>query len=96
MDENILYVVLKVHDTFKYSSIAQWQSIRLLTEGLLVRAQLGEFGGNMEYMLPLCNVRLLGQAVKTSPFHGGNAGSIPAGVIQSVLIVPMWLNWQSS
>ena len=26
----------------KYSSIAQWQSIRLLTEGLLVRAQLGE------------------------------------------------------
>ena len=25
-----------------YSSIAQWQSIRLLTEGLLVRAQLGE------------------------------------------------------
>ena len=27
----------------KYSSIAQWQSIRLLTEGLLVRAQLGEF-----------------------------------------------------
>ena len=42
LDENILYVVLKVHDTFKYSSIAQWQSIRLLTEGLLVRAQLGE------------------------------------------------------
>ena len=25
-----------------YSSVAQWQSIRLLTEGLLVRAQLGE------------------------------------------------------
>ena len=27
---------------YVYSSIAQWQSIRLLTEGLLVRAQLGE------------------------------------------------------
>ena len=23
----------------------------------------------------------LGQAVKTSPFHGGNTGSIPVGVI---------------
>ena len=27
------------------------------------------------------NRRLLGQAVKTSPFHGGNTGSIPVGVI---------------
>ena len=26
-------------------------------------------------------IGLHGQAVKTSPFHGGNAGSIPAGVI---------------
>ncbi len=26
---------------------------------------------------------LLGQAVKTSPFHGGNTGSIPVGVILS-------------
>ena len=31
--------------------------------------------------LPFSNVRLLGQAVKTSPFHGGNTGSIPVGVI---------------
>ena len=27
------------------------------------------------------NVRPHGQAVKTSPFHGGNTGSIPVGVI---------------
>ena len=27
------------------------------------------------------NLRLHGQAVKTSPFHGGNTGSIPVGVI---------------
>ena len=27
------------------------------------------------------DIRLLGQAVKTSPFHGGNTGSIPVGVI---------------
>ena len=25
-------------------------------------------------------MRLRGQAVKTSPFHGGNTGSIPVGV----------------
>ena len=28
-------------------------------------------------------VRLRGQAVKTSPFHGGNTGSIPVGVTLS-------------
>ena len=37
-------------------------------------------------MAPRGNVRnkmrLLGQAVKTSPFHGGNTGSIPVGVIE--------------
>ena len=27
------------------------------------------------------HMRLHGQAVKTSPFHGGNTGSIPVGVI---------------
>ena len=27
------------------------------------------------------NIWLHGQAVKTSPFHGGNTGSIPVGVI---------------
>ena len=27
-----------------------------------------------------CGIRLRGQAVKTSPFHGGNTGSIPVGV----------------
>ena len=31
--------------------------------------------------------RLRGQAVKTSPFHGGNTGSIPVGVIQDLLDV---------
>ena len=29
----------------------------------------------------LKTMRLHGQAVKTSPFHGGNTGSIPVGVI---------------
>ena len=31
-----------------------------------------------------------GQAVKTSPFHGGNTGSIPVGVTYK----PMWLNFR--
>ena len=26
-----------------------------------------------------------GQAVKTSPFHGGNTGSIPVGVIKNII-----------
>ena len=30
------------------------------------------------------NIRLRGQAVKTSPFHGGNTGSIPVGVTRKV------------
>ena len=30
-------------------------------------------------------LRLLGQAVKTSPFHGGNTGSIPVGVTNGEL-----------
>ena len=29
---------------------------------------------------------LHGQAVKTSPFHGGNTGSIPVGVIDAHLM----------
>ena len=42
--------------------------MRLLTAVSLVRVQQGEFW-------------LHGQAVKTPPFHGGNTGSIPVGVI---------------
>ena len=44
------------------------------------------------------NIRLRGQAVKTSPFHGGNTGSIPVGVTgkSQRKEMPMWLNWQSS
>ena len=33
------------------------------------------------YFLLSHNNWLRGQAVKTSPFHGGNTGSIPVGVI---------------
>ncbi len=30
-------------------------------------------------------MRLRGQAVKTSPFHGGNTGSIPVGVSRKII-----------
>ena len=33
--------------------------------------------------IPQCYFWLHGQAVKTSPFHGGNTGSIPVGVIMA-------------
>ena len=47
-------------------------------------------------MAPRGNVRnkmrLLGQAVKTSPFHGGNTGSIPVGVIAFNAYCISWMN----
>ena len=46
--------------------------MRLLTAVSLVQVQQGELW-------------LHGQAVKTSPFHGGNGGSIPPGVIYGPL-----------
>ena len=42
----------------------------------MVQVLLGEFVERRNQIR-----RLLGQAVKTSPFHGGNTGSIPVGVI---------------
>ena len=46
-------------------------------------------------------IRPHGQAVKTSPFHGGNTSSNLVGVIELINVnvqfnMPMWLNWQSS
>ena len=38
---------------------------------------------NLRSRLIVIYIRLHGQAVKTSPFHGGNTGSIPVGVTQS-------------
>ena len=64
--ENILYIPRQLSR----------QSARLLTALSQVRVLLGEFTAQFQKI-----VRLLGQAVKTSPFHGGNTGSIPVGVI---------------
>ena len=45
-------------------------------------------------------IRLRGQAVKTSPFHGGNTGSIPVGVTKDIfrrrVLVPEEIDFYSS
>ena len=45
----------------------------------LVRVQQGELA--FRTLEPIANNWLHGQAVKTPPFHGGNRGSNPLGVI---------------
>ena len=68
----IMYVVLKVQ-TF-YSSLAQSVEHSAVNRSVVGSSPTGGvFYGN---------VRLHGQAVKTPPFHGGNRGSNPLGVIR--------------
>ena len=71
----ILYVVFRVHA--QYSSIAQSVE-RAAVNRVVVGSSptRGVWWSSME-----TTVRPHGQAVKTSPFHGGNTGSIPVGVI---------------
>ena len=58
-----------------YSSIAQ-----LVEHAAVNRAVVGSSPTRGVFL----NIRLRGQAVKTSPFHGGNTGSIPVGVIKNI------------
>ena len=71
-----------------YSSIAQsveqtavnrWVVGSSPTRGVLSYPEQTDRGKRREVWLR--DRRLRGQAVKTSPFHGGNTGSIPVGVI---------------
>ena len=71
MKKDSLYVVLKVHKT-KYSSLAQSVEHSAVNRDVV---------GSSPTRGVFLNIRLRGQAVKTSPFHGGNTGSIPVGVI---------------
>ena len=64
---NSLYAVLKVQYIF---NMAQWLS--WLEHTAVNRGVVGSS--------PTRGVWPHGQAVKTSPFHGGNTGSIPVGV----------------
>ena len=68
-----MYVVLKVQNTF-YSSLAQ-----SVEHSAVNRSVVGSSPtGGVFYK----KLRLHGQAVKTPPFHGGNRGSNPLGVIR--------------
>ena len=66
-----MYVVLKVQNL--YSSLAQSVEHAAVNRSVVGSSPTGGvFYGN---------IRLHGQAVKTPPFHGGNRGSNPLGVI---------------
>ena len=72
MEEVFEYVVLKVY--YLYSSLAQ-----SVEHSAVNRSVAGSS--------PAGGVWLHGQAVKTPPFHGGNRGSNPLGVILNYLII---------
>ena len=62
-----------------YSSIAQ-----LVEHAAVNRAVVGSSPTRGVFFNERIKIRLRGQAVKTSPFHGGNTGSIPVGVIKNI------------
>ena len=62
-----------------YSSIAQ-----LVEHAAVNRAVVGPSPTRGVFFNERIKIRLRGQAVKTSPFHGGNTGSIPVGVIKNI------------
>ena len=75
--ENVnMYVVLKVQNL--YSSLAQSVEHAAVNRSVVGSSPTGGVLGN-EYLQ--FNFWLHGQAVKTPPFHGGNRGSNPLGVI---------------
>ena len=81
----ILYVVFRVHA--QYSSIAQSVE-RAAVNRVVVGSSPTRGVFSVRILIaknlgaePIIIIWLLGQAVKTSPFHGGNTGSIPVGVI---------------
>ena len=71
--DEVQYAVLKAHDNAGYSSIAQ-----SVEHAAVNRAVVGSSPTRGVFLM---KAWLHGQAVKTSPFHGGNTGSIPVGVI---------------
>ena len=73
-----MYVVLKVQNL--YSSLAQSVEHAAVNRSVVGSSPTGGAFGTWS---PICKsyTRLHGQAVKTPPFHGGNRGSNPLGVI---------------
>ena len=82
MVDGVLYEVLKVSEIpLDYSSIAQ-----LVEHAAVNRAVVGSSPTRGVFFdcrsVFVKTTWLHGQAVKTSPFHGGNTGSIPVGVTE--------------
>ena len=78
-----MYNVSKIciHYRRSEASADQFSSLAQSVEHLTVNQ--GVVGSSPTGGVCYCsNFWLLGQAVKTSPFHGGNTGSIPVGVIK--------------
>ena len=67
---------LREFNSFRYSSIAQ--SVEHSAVNRSVVGSSPTWGVQAKAWKAV--IRLHGQAVKTSPFHGGNTGSIPVGV----------------
>ena len=65
---------------FRFSSIAQSVEHAAVNRSVVGSSPTGGGSGKLEKD----GKRLRGQAVKTSPFHGGNTGSIPVGVIRKI------------
>ena len=75
-----MYVVLKVQNL--YSSLAQSVEHAAVNRSVVGSSPTGGVFGNMKSDIKFSfSTRLHGQAVKTPPFHGGNRGSNPLGVI---------------
>ena len=54
--------------------------------GIMCSASGGSKAGRSRTEAAVRKTWLHGQAVKTSPFHGGNTGSIPVGVIDMIAV----------
>ena len=65
-------------DIFLDSSMVEHSAVNRVVVGS--SPTRGVFLYGTEISCSKLNIWLHGQAVKTSPFHGGNTGSIPVGV----------------
>ncbi len=71
---------LRSRQSSRYTARPYREAI-IMAERPLLRGSAKECrAGSHHYVVPPTNIWLRGQAVKTSPFHGGNTGSIPVGV----------------
>lgn len=74
-----MYAVLKVQEG--WSSLAQSVEHAAVNRSVVGSSPTGGGRRKPERHKPGRKIRLHGQAVKTPPFHGGNRGSNPLGVI---------------